>query len=226
MTSSSWKNRSVTPQPSPGSGPWSNDDTDLLAILEQSKEHGFLGPGPVVFHVEHAGGFGAILGEAGRVLDLGSGGGVPGLVLARAHPDVHFTLVDAMVRRTTFLSWAAMSLGMADRVDVVTGRAEELARREDLAGSFDLVVTRSFGPPGVTAECAVGFLRPGGKLVVSEPPTDEASRWPRDGLALLGLVAVEKVSSGSASLQVMQLTGELDSRYPRRVGVPAKRPLF
>lgn len=213
-------------QPPPAGDLQLPQDGHLLAILEQSKERGFLGPGPVLFHVEHAGAFGAALGTASRVVDLGSGGGVPGLVLARQHPDVHFTLVDAMERRTAFLNWAVSSLEMTDQVDVVTGRAEDLARVDGLAGSFDLVVTRSFGPPAVTAECAVGFLRPGGRIVVSEPPTDEGTRWPSSGLALLALVADEKISSGAASLQVLRLSGHLDRRYPRRVGVPAKRPLF
>ncbi len=148
------------------------------------------------------------------------------MVLARQHPGIHFTLVDAMERRTAFLQSAVMSLGIEGQVDVVTGRAEELARREDLASSFDVVVTRSFGPPAVTAECAVGFLRPGARMVISEPPTVEAVRWPSAGLALLGLSAVERISSGTASLQVLRLSGELDHRYPRRVGVPAKRPVF
>ncbi|MEI2699584.1 MAG: RsmG family class I SAM-dependent methyltransferase [Microthrixaceae bacterium] len=204
----------------------SEPDGQLIAVLEESKRRGFLGPGPVLFHVEHAREFGATLRAAPRVLDLGSGGGVPGLVLARQHPGIHFTLVDAMERRTAFLQSAVMSLGIEGQVDVVTGRAEELARREDLASSFDVVVTRSFGPPAVTAECAVGFLRPGARMVISEPPTVEAVRWPSAGLALLGLSAVERISSGTASLQVLRLSGELDHRYPRRVGVPAKRPVF
>lgn len=201
-------------------------DGDLLAVLEQSRQLGFLGPGPVMFHVEHAAGFGRLLRSATRVLDLGSGGGVPGIVLARQNPAVRFTLVDAMRRRTSFLEDAVRTLGMAEQVDVVTGRAEDLARTDVLRGKFDAVVTRSFGPPAVTAECAVGFLRPGGWIVASEPPVHDPRRWPNEGLAALGLRSAEKIGSGGSTLQVLRLEGEVDARYPRRVGIPAKRPLF
>jgi 16S rRNA (guanine527-N7)-methyltransferase len=90
-----------------------------------------------------------------------------------------------------------------------------------------VVVTRSFGPPSVTAECAVGFLQsPGGRLLVSEPPTPDAGRWSVDGLGLLGLAIGARVQRGGATVQVLSSTTALDERYPRRTGVPDKRPLF
>lgn len=162
------------------------------------------------------------------MLDLGSGGGLPGLVLATYHPELDLTLLEARQRACRFLREAVATLEMA-RVAVVEARAEDAARRPDLRGSFDAVVARSFGPPAVTAECAVGFLRPGGRLVVSEPPGDEeraaADRWPPPGLDELGLSPPEAGGGPGASFVVMEKTRS-DDRWPRRVGVPAKRPLW
>src|SRR5690606_17211507 len=130
----------------------------------------------------------AAVGEGGRVLDLGSGGGVPGLVLAVRRPDLDVVLLDAMSRRCTFLEAAAAELGLAGRVRVVCERAEVAARDPELRGTFDVVVARSFAAPPVTAECAAGFLRVGGRLLVSEPPDHTGEeRWPAAPLDELGL---------------------------------------
>lgn len=178
-------------------------------------------------HVEHGRVLLAGLPAQGRVLDLGSGGGVPGLIMATERPELELTLLEARQRACRFLREAVASLGL-DGVAVVEARAEEAARRVDLREVFDAVVARSFGPPAVTAECAVGFLQPAGRLVVSEPPGDEepaSSRWPSDGLDELGLGPPVPGGGPSGSFVVLEkLRG--DERWPRRVGIPAKRPLW
>jgi hypothetical protein len=75
----------------------------------------------------------------------------------------------------------------------------------------------------VTAECAVGFLRAGGRLVVSEPPDGEPSRWPPDGLDLLGFGPAARGGEPEASYVTLEKVRP-DDRWPRKVGVPAKRP--
>jgi 16S rRNA (guanine527-N7)-methyltransferase len=168
------------------------------------------------------------LPEQGRVLDLGSGGGLPGLVLATHRPELELTLLEARQRACRFLRDSVATLELTG-VTVVEGRAEDAARRVDLRQAFDAVVARSFGPPAVTAECAVGFLRTGGRLVVSEPPGDEernaADRWPARGLEELGFAPPAAGGGPGASFVVMEKTRP-DDRWPRRVGLPAKRPLW
>jgi 16S rRNA (guanine527-N7)-methyltransferase len=159
----------------------------LDEVLEESAHAGFLGPGPVAAHVAQAGSFLAALRPAEHVLDLGAGGGVPGLILALALPATSFVLLDASQRRTDFLRRAVGRLGVADRVGVVTARAEAAGHDAAWRGAFDAVVARSFAEPAVTAECAAPFLRIGGQLVVSEPPDPRPGRWPAAGLAVLGL---------------------------------------
>jgi 16S rRNA (guanine527-N7)-methyltransferase len=109
---------------------------------------------------------------------------------------------------------------------VVCARAEEAARAPQWRGSFDVVTARSFGPPAVTAECAVGFLRIGGALLVSEPPDPHPERWPADGLARLGLIAEPVPGTASAHLIRLRTSEAVDPRWPRRVGIPRKRPLW
>lgn len=195
----------------------------LAEQLERSRALGFLGPGPVEDHVAHASGFlDALTGVAGRVIDLGSGGGVPGLVIAVARPDLELLLVDAMRKRCDALEVAVAALELAS-VRVIQGRAEVIGR-SDLRGTADAVVARGFGSPAVTAECAAPLLRVGGRLVVSEPPGGP-SRWPGAPLAELGLELGARPSSGP-TVQILQQIVVCPERYPRRDGMPAKRPLF
>lgn len=197
----------------------------LEVLLEESRGWGFLGPGPLGPQIEHARGFAATLARAPEsFLDLGAGGGLPGLVLAECWPEARGVLLDAMTRRADFLRSACARLGIEERMTVVAERAETAART-GLREGFAVVTARSFGPPAVTAECAVAFLRPGGRLVVSEPPEDDPTRWPADGLAVLGMTRVRSASPESRFI-VLERTGPLDDRLPRRSGVPAKRPLW
>src|SRR5205085_3530969 len=126
-------------------------------------------------------------------LDLGSGGGLPGLVLAMAQPDLEVVLLDANLRRMSFVGEAVATLELTRRVTVVRARAETSGRDPSCRGSFDLVVARGFGRPAVTAECGAPFLRTGGLPVVSEPPeeAEPAAGWPAPPPAELGLRPVQ-----------------------------------
>lgn len=200
-------------------------------MLERAKVLGFLGPGPVEDHVEHVLSFvRSVPAPSGSILDLGSGGGVPGLVMAVLHwTTPRWVLLDAGLGRTAFLADAVRALGVDDRVQVVRARAEEAGRALRWRHRFDVVVARGFGPPAVTAECASPFLRAGGVLLVSEPPDGATDRWAPTGLAWLRLRAESPPPGGrhgGPSVQVLRQTGVCPGRFPRRVGVPRRRPLW
>ena len=97
----------------------------------------------------------------GRLLDVGSGGGFPGMVIAIVRRDLQVHLLDATAKKTEFLRSAAAEVGV--EVTVHTGRAEELART-DLGGSFDLVTARAVAPLARLLPWTIPFLRPGGVL--------------------------------------------------------------
>ena len=199
----------------------------LPAVLTRAQERGLLGPGPVDEQLEHARRLAELIGPPpSSFLDLGSGAGIPGLVLALAWPTATGVLLDSGRRRGDHLRAACAELGLADRVAVVVARAEEAAHRPEWRGRLALVVARGFGRPAVTAECAVGFLEAGGELVVSEPPGGAPERWDRAGLARLGLGAPEVRSAGGASIARLRLERAPGREWPRRTGVPARRPLW
>ncbi len=203
----------------------------LVEVLEEARRLGFLGPGPVADHIVHARAYAAAGGAddpSRPALDLGSGGGVPGLVLAAEGGERRWTLVEANQRRCTFLVEAVATLDLGTRVEVVSERAEQVAREPRHRGRYGMVVARGFGRPAVTAECAAPLLAGGGLLLVSEPPeggAEEHERWPAAGLDRMGLV-LRTVTTGPPRIAVLQQAGACPERFPRRVGIPAKRPLW
>ncbi|MFN0029096.1 MAG: RsmG family class I SAM-dependent methyltransferase [Acidimicrobiales bacterium] len=202
----------------------------VLAFLEESRTRGFLGPGPLEVHLSHALGFAGLVPTSGLVLDLGAGGGVPGLILLAALPEVRLTLLEANHRRCLFLADCVEQAGWSERATVVEARAEDAGRMPGLRHQHDAVVARSFGAPAVTAECGAPFLRVSGVLVVSEPPQElvvTSERWPTKPLAELGLVRREiALPSDSPRFVVFEALTSCPQRVPRRDGMPAKRPLF
>jgi 16S rRNA (guanine527-N7)-methyltransferase len=200
----------------------------LEPILEEARTLGLLGPEPVDRHIRHARTLATRVEPPRSFLDLGSGAGVPGLILALVWPDARGTLLDASARRSAFCERAIMSLGLGERVAAVRARAEAAGRDADLRERFDLVVARSFARPAVTAECAAPFVRPAGRLLVSEPPDAEpvTERWPAELLLELSLGPPKPGTGDDVSSVVMEKLGLTADRFPRRTGIPAKRALW
>ena len=197
---------------------------ELDAVLTESQARGFIGPGSIASHRRHAEAFVPLVPSGARLgADLGTGGGLPGLVLAVQRPEVHWTFVESSQTRAQFLTHAVARLGL--EVDVLADRVEQLGRGAGRE-TFDVVTARSFGLPAVVAECAAPLLVLGGVLVVSEPPEGEVIvRWPEAQLAELGLGAAELVA-GPPRLARITRVGPCPPDVPRKVGRPAKRPRF
>jgi 16S rRNA (guanine527-N7)-methyltransferase len=204
----------------------------LHEVLRSAQDLGLLGPSPVDDQRRHAEAFCRLVAaglptDAPHFLDLGSGAGLPGLVLAALLPRSTGTLLDSQQRRGRFLDEAVHTLGMTARLEVVTARAEDAARAPAHRAQYDLVVARSFASPAVTAECAAPLLRPLGHLAVSEPPEDASSRWDADQLRALGLLPPEVVRDDGASVAILQRTDDhVSEKWPRKAGIPQKRPLW
>lgn len=196
-------------------------------MLQAAQAEGYVGPGLVEAQIVHGLAFAAAAGATpSRAADLGSGGGLPGLVLARGPwTTTQLLLIESREQRAEFLRWSVAELQLAGRVSVAAERAELAARQPDHRGRYEVVTARSFGPPGVVAECAAPLLGHGGRLVVSEPPLPSAGRWPSPGLAELGL-GPAVVHAGPPRLVVIARVGLCPERYPRRPGIPGKRPVF
>jgi 16S rRNA (guanine527-N7)-methyltransferase len=192
---------------------------ELRAALEEPARLGILGD-DIGAAIEHARQFSPALRPAQRIVDLGSGSGMPGLVLAVDDADLEVVLLDASERRTDVLRRTVGRLRLADRVEVVCRRAEAFGHDPARRAGFDAVVARAFGPPAMVAECGAPLLRPGGQLVVSEPPDRSSRRWPEEGVAELGL---RQDAGALRHLASFTLVEACPARFPRRRLRP---PLF
>jgi len=203
----------------------------VLAVLQRARELGFLGPAAPEEQLTHALGFvevaaGALGRPPSTFADLGTGGGVPGLVLGASWPDARGALIEASARRCAALRRALEELDLGGRVEVVEDRAEDVARRAETRECRQLVTSRGFGPPAVTAEIATGVVAVGGIVVVSEPPEPSAGRWPAEQLAELGFSAAHLVARPSGHFAWFAKERPARDGVPRRSGRPGKRPLW
>jgi 16S rRNA (guanine527-N7)-methyltransferase len=138
---------------------------------------GLLGPREVPRlwdrHLLNSAGVSELLPADSRVVDIGTGAGLPGLVLACVRPDLRIDLVESLQRRTAFLTEVVNDLGLADRVRVVRGRAED-KQVIDAVGSSLFVTARAVAPLDRLAGWSKPLLRPGGTLLAMKGTTAEA----------------------------------------------------
>lgn len=165
------------------------------------------------------------------LLDVGSGAGVPGLPLKIARPDLRVTLLEATGKKARFLEHMTGLLELND-VRVVNARAEDAAHRPEHREAYDVVVARALAPLPVLVELCLPFARVGG--IVIAPKGVDARREAEaaeKALRLLGgrVREVRRVDSPDLPpdrwLVVLEKTAPSDDVYPRRAGLPAKRPL-
>lgn len=156
-----------------------NDRSPALEqALREAQRLGFLGSRPVPETIAHADAFVRALRHVqGPVLDLGSGGGVPGLVIADRRPDLPLVLLDRRQKRADALERAVRRLGWSDRVQVLCDDAHSVAQSSRWRHTFHGVVARGFGPPDATLRVAADLVAPGGLVVISEPPPHQGDRW-------------------------------------------------
>ncbi len=171
----------------------------------------------------------AELAPGSRVLDLGTGAGFPGLVLACTCPELSFTLLDATAKKCDFLRETAASLGLAN-AEVVCGRAEELGRGP-LRESFDLVTARAVASLRELVELALPLLKQGGVLLAMKGANwaEEVEEADHALTELAGTVKESREYTLSAGdrrcLLLIEKLGPTPDKYPRRPGMPHKRPL-
>src|SRR5712691_7140112 len=142
------------------------------------------------------------LGKARRLVDVGSGAGLPGVPIKIARPDLDVTLIEADQAKAAFLVHACASLGL-DHVEVVARRAEEAGHDPRLREAFDVAVARALAPLPVLVELCLPLL--GGELS--------------------GVLAAPSAARSAGTVIVVAKVRPTPSPYPRRAGVPARKPL-
>ena len=168
--------------------------------------------------------------HAGSFIDVGSGGGFPGIPMKLAFAGMRGTLLDATTKKTAFMENAREALDLRHTV-VRTGRAETLAHESGLRESFDIAFSRAVAEIATLAELTLPFARVGG-LVVMHKKADVAAEIGRAQGAIEALggcvrevIPVALPELDDRALVVLEKRHPTHERYPRRPGMPSKRPL-
>lgn len=223
-----------------------NERADLAALLERSGVESAL--------AQRLGAYGALLLNANRrvnltgaatpdeladhivdsltlvphvvapLVDVGSGGGLPAIPVALA-TGIHVTLVESTTKKAAFLEAALAELGLTGRV--IPQRAEQAARDPDLRDAFATGTARAVSSAPTVMELVLPFIRPGGTALLQRGKMEERERRAAtDAAPMLGARLEPEIPlAGDRRLFVVRKTGSTPNRFPRRTGVPEKRPL-
>src|SRR5947207_5432690 len=168
------------------------------------------------------------LGDAGKLVDVGSGGGLPGLPLKLARPELAVTLVEADSGKAAFLVQACARLGLFD-VEVVARRAEAVGHDARYRESFDVAVARALAPLPVLVELCLPLVRVGGRLLAQK--TDKEPITPAErAIEVLGgsRATIEQARSAvrrTGTLVIVEKVRPTPAPYPRRPGLARRKPL-
>jgi len=169
--------------------------------------------------------------KALNVLDVGTGAGFPGIPLKLIFPNIKLTLLEATAKKTKFLEYLASELGLKD-VAIVTGRAEEVAHNPQYREKYDIVLSRALAPLPALAELALPFCKINGYFVAQKKGdiTGEIEQAQKViklmGGRLREVKPVElKELNDNRCLVVIDKAESTPARYPRRPGMPEKRPI-
>ena len=173
------------------------------------------------------------LWEAGRLADVGSGGGLPGIPINIVRPDLRTTLVESTGKKADFLGHVAQQLALGS-LDVVNARVEDVGRTRGQRGVYGIVTTRAVARLSVIAEYCVPLLEVGGQAVAMKAGLEgeEFEEGRRAAGALGARVAgvepvamLPEVGEKERNLVILEKVRETPARYPRKVGMAARRPL-
>jgi 16S rRNA (guanine527-N7)-methyltransferase len=173
------------------------------------------------------------LGVARRLADVGSGGGLPGVPIKIVESELRTTLVESTAKKVRFLHRATENLSL-EGVEVMSARVEEIARMDEYRGMYDVATARAVARLSVVAEYCVPLLRVGGCVISmkgrleGEEMAEGERAAERLGARVSDLIRVPRlpeVEKKERCLVIIEKVGETPEEYPRKVGVPAKRPL-
>ena len=165
-----------------------------------------------------------------NLLDVGTGAGFPGIPLKIVFPEMRLALLESVAKKTGFLDHLLAELGLGN-AEILTGRAEDFARDEKYRERFAFVVSRGVAKLSTLVELALPFCALGGTFVAQKRGELESEiAEARGAIDVLGgklreVMSVGLEELGDRALIIIDKVSATPERYPRRAGIPAKRPL-
>ncbi len=164
--------------------------------------------------------------------DIGSGCGFPGLALAIAFPQSKFTLIESITRKTLVLETITKELGLSERISILNERVEKSAHKSKLRGKFDIAMARAVANTPVISEYLVPLLNKNGQALIYRGKwSQEEQKNLTKVLQILNakIKSIQKIdlpkNRGERHLVRIISTGICPRKYPRKIGLPSKKPL-
>ncbi len=168
----------------------------------------------------------------GKVIDIGTGAGFPGFVFKIINSDIDLTLLEASLKKVNFLKMLQVELDLYDKIEVIHGRAEDLGQNKTHRNKYDVVTSRAVAPLNILLEYTVPFSKPEGTILLYKGPSykDELNEA-KNALKTLKTELINIYDIDIPNLEQerfvleFNVRGNLGQKYPRRAGIPKKRPL-
>lgn len=202
-----------------------NEKINLTAITEEQEvylKHFYDSIAPVLHH--------KITNDTIRLLDIGAGAGFPSLPMKIIFPNIEVTIIDSLNKRINFLTLLSEELGLTG-VHFYHGRAEEFGQDKQFRAQFDIVTARAVARMQVLSELTIPFLKIGGQLIALKAvAAEDELADAKNALALLFSKVVETYNydlpnGDSRNITIVEKKKETPNKYPRRAGLPNKKPL-
>mgnify|MGYP001569233062 CR=1 FL=1 len=172
------------------------------------------------------------LKNAKNVIDIGTGGGFPGIPMKIIKPEVNIVLLDSLNKRIIFLNEVINRLDLKN-IKAIHGRAEDFAKEKQYREKFDVAVSRAVANLTVLSEYCIPYVKVGGYFVAMKgPAVEEEIKLSKNAIRMLGgqIEHIEKVqiegSDLNHNLVIIKKISQTHKKYPRKAGIVAKDPLF
>lgn len=202
-----------------------NQKINLTAITDQQEvylKHFYDSIAPILQQI--------IPNKAINILDIGAGAGFPSIPMKIIYPELSITIIDSLNKRITFLNELSKQLDLSG-VNFYHGRAEDFGQDKQFRGKFDIVTARAVARLQVLSELTIPFLKVGGSLIaLKAAAADEEISQAQTALTTLFSQVVstndyQLPNGDSRNITIVQKKKETPNKYPRKAGIPAKKPL-